>query len=134
MKDRPRSQLNDLPENLYSEFIERPQARPDIEMGRPRNIALRGRFSSYIINAVDNSNQVLNANPRRIYLIIQNNGANPVYVNFGNKATPGNITIIASGNYEPVVCPIDSVNLICDAGLSSQTAIIEGVEVGRTEV
>lgn len=133
MKQRPRSQLNDLPENLYPEHVEAPYARPDIEMGRPRNIALRGRFSSYIVNVTDNSNQVLNSNPRRIYLIIQNNGANPVYANFGNKATPGNITIIASGNYEPIVCPIDSLQLVCDTGLTSATAIIEGVEVGRTD-
>lgn len=132
-KQRPRlQQLGDLPDNLYPEHIERPQRRSEIEQGRPRNIALRGRFSTSIINVSDSSNQVLNSNPKRIYLIVQNNGANPVYINFGNKAAPGNITIIAAGNYEPVVTPVDSISLVTDAGLTSVCAVIEAVEVGGT--
>lgn len=129
---RPRNQLGDLPQNLYPDHVEKPQHRPDIDLGRPRNIALRGRFSPQIINVTDNPSTVLNANSRRVYLIVQNNGINNVYINFGNKATPGNIKIIPAGNYEPIICPIDSISLITDTGLTSVCAVIEAVEVHKT--
>ena len=129
---RPRPEtLGDLPENLYPDRIERPQKRPELDLGRPRNIALRGRFSQQITNVTDSANTILNSNPRRVYFIVQNLGANPVYINFGNKAVPGNIRIIASGNYEPIICPVDSVSLVTDTGLTSICAVIEAVEVHK---
>ena len=47
------------------------------------------------------SQRVLPANPRRTYLIVQNKGADFIYVNFSQAATTDNgLRIIAGGNYE----------------------------------
>lgn len=123
--------LGEIPQNIRPEYTESTRPIPRQDLGRPRDIALRGKFSTSLINVTDVSRQPLNANPRRVYLIIQNNGANDVYVNFANKATLGNIRIIPSGNYEPIVAPTDSLNVICGTGLTSNIAVIEGVEVGQ---
>lgn len=128
---KPRNGLGEIPQNIRPEYVETTRPMPRRDLGRPRDIALRGKFSTSLINVVDTSKQPLNSNPRRVYLIIQNNGANDVYVNFANKATPGNLKIIPNGYYEPLVAPIDSLNVICDPGNSSNIAVIEAVEVGQ---
>ena len=106
------------------------QARSCEQPGPARNVAVRGRFaqSAFIVDEV--SQQILNANPRRLYFIIQNLGPNDVYINFGNKAQRNNVKIIVNGNYEPFVAPTNSVNVICDPGNTATVTAIEGVEVG----
>lgn len=128
---KPRNGLGEIPQNIRPEYVETTRPIPRRDLGRPRDIALRGKFSTSIINVTDTSKQPLNSNPRRVYLIIQNNGANDVYVNFANKATIGNLRIIPSGFYEPIVAPIDSLNVICDPGLTSAITVVEAVEVGQ---
>lgn len=124
--------LGDVPEESRREHVERPSRPKDPNVLKPRNIAIRGKFSSTAIVVSDSAKTPLSANPKRTYLIVQNNGLNDVFINFGNKATLGNIKIIAGGNYEPVVAPVDSISLICAAGLTSQVALIEAVEVEVT--
>jgi hypothetical protein len=121
--------VGEIPQNLRPEHIERASRPKDPNIMRPRNIALRGKFSSTVVNATDAAKTPLSANDKRVYLIVQNNGTNDVFINFGNKATVGNIKIIAGGNYEPVVAPVDSISLVCAAGLTSQCAVVEAVEV-----
>lgn len=121
--------LKDLPE----------QQRPNPGYGSGQHTPLkyksaelvteRGTFNQQLSNITDTSSAVLNSNPRRNYLLIQNNGANDVFINFGNKAEINNIKIAATGNYEPNIIPIDSINLINSAGNESLCAIVEGTEV-----
>lgn len=68
-----------------------------------------------------------NANPKRTYLLIQNNGVNDVFLNLGSKATINHIKIVAGGNFEPLVAPIDSIHLISRNGQFNTCVLIEGV-------
>lgn len=103
------------------------EARKDV--GPYRNVAVRARFAQSAFVASELSLQILNANPRRMYFLIQNLGPNDVYINFGNKAQLNNVKVIVNGNYEPFVTPLDSVSIICDPGNTSTVTAIEGVEV-----
>lgn len=94
-----------------------------------RNVSVRARFAQSAFNITEVSLQVLRANAMRKYFLVQNIGANDVYINFGNKAQVNNVKIVANGNYEPFVTPIDSISLICDPGNTSIVTVIEGVEV-----
>lgn len=106
------------------------QARDCAQPGPARNVAVRGRFAQSAFIADEASAQILNANPRRLYFLIQNLGPNDVYINFGNKAQRNNVKIVVNGNYEPFVAPLDSVSVICDPGNTATVTVIEGVEVG----
>lgn len=128
--------IGEIPQNLRPEHVEKPgrnigenkairRPRPQ----SPRTVVLRGRYSQQAFTANDSASTVLNTNARRAYFIVQNNGVFDVFINFGNKASVNNIKIIAGGNYEPFICPIDSISLICAPGQSSLCAIIEAVEV-----
>lgn len=152
--NRPRRPyLGDIPQNLRPEKVERAQqipftAEPEQQLqfkgqqyqppalnippqmeGKARNIALRGRFSQQVVNITDKPKSPLNANPKRVYFLVQNNGSFDVFINFGNKATTGNIRIVPNGNYEPFICPVDSISLVCASGNVSACAILEAVEV-----
>lgn len=152
MNRNRRRNLGDIPQNLRPEHITRAQEIPFAEeqplkrfkqtstpplpailpiAGKPKNIALRGRFSSQAINVTDKSKQVLNSSPKRVYFIVQNNGINDVFINFGNKAGIGNLRIIPDGNYDPIVCPTDSISLVCNTGQSSACTVVEAVEVNE---
>lgn len=155
MKQRPRSQLNDIPQSLRPETVEdaygvgsggysnqtvlntqrdiervrAQQSSAEGDMGPARNVAVRGRFAQSAFNVTDVSLQILNSSSRRLYFLIQNLGPNDVYVNFGNKAQINNVKVIVNGNYEPFVCPMDSVSVICDPANTSVITVIEGVEI-----
>lgn len=96
---------------------------------RYREVVQRSTFNQQLSNITDTSSAVLNSNPQRNYLLIQNNGANDIFLNFGNKAEINNIKIVATGNYEPTVIPIDSINLVNTLGNESLCSIVEGSEV-----
>lgn len=121
--------LKDLPE----------QQRPNPDYGsgrydkplesRYQPVVQRSTFNEQLSNINDSSSTVLNANSRRNYLIVQNNGANNIYINFGRKADVNNLKIIPGGNYEPTIVPTNSISLITDLGLDSNSVIIEGFEI-----
>ena len=73
------------------------------------------------------STKFLNANSKRAYLLIQNNGTQNVIVKFGSaqSATEG-VIIPAMGNYEPYKVPTDSVYLLSASGTQS-VQIVEGI-------
>jgi hypothetical protein len=157
MKRIPRSQLGDIPRTLRPEEITDPygvegggggysnaavsQMNREVQqirevqehqaraVGPARNVAVRARFAQSAFTATDRSLQILNSSSRRMYFLLQNLGPNDVFVNFGNKAQINNVKIVVDGNYEPFVCPMDSIAVICAAGLNTTVTVIEGVEI-----
>jgi hypothetical protein len=58
--------------------------------------------------------QIAADNIDRIYLLIQNQGADNLYVNFGQPAGVGDILIIPGGNYEPThAIPTNAIYIFC---------------------
>lgn len=88
-------------------------------------VARRANMFSLPTTAELASNEILPANPRRAYLIIQNRSAASVYVNFGQSASAAYLEIIAGGSYEPLVAPVNSVHVVGAAGGQS-IVVIEG--------
>ena len=70
--------------------------------------------------------QILPENLKRNYLIVQNNGAESVFYNLQSDSDNTKIEIVAGGSYEPLVAPVDSVNLIADTGTNA-VVVIEGI-------
>ena len=63
----------------------------------------------------------------RKYLLIQNISGSSIYVSFGSQASPtGSIEIVAGGNYEPSVPPVDSINMIGSISAYQRVIITEG--------
>ena len=121
--------LADIPQHLTQEIIAKYGSHSE-RKSNYMNVIQRASVVSQIKKVTDSESQpVLNANGKRAFLIIQNNGSSDVFINFGNKADTNNLKIIAGGNYEPVVIPVNSVYLVSGAGLENQCAIVEGVEV-----
>jgi len=121
--------MNDLPQNVYPDKRAKAGRHDAPKYNPPRAVVRRGKFASQLSNVGDNSSQpVLNSNDKRVYLLVQNNGTSDVFINFANKATQGNIKIIAGGNYEPSVAPIDSIYLVSETGMVNLCSIVEGVE------
>lgn len=85
-------------------------------------------FSNRVVVAGTTTTEALTATPGRRYLLIQNRGANDVYVVFGGKATVNAGVLIAAsgGAYEPFVAPSSSVSVITGSG-SSNVVFVEGV-------
>ncbi len=72
--------------------------------------------------------QLLAANQRRTYLIIQNNGGATVFVTFDRPASLSTgVQILGgiNGNYEPLTPPVSSVWAVALAGINN-VVIIEG--------
>ena len=59
--------------------------------------------------------QILPANLKRFYLLIQDTSAGDIFFNFGAPATVLSFKIAAGGNYEPLVVPINSIWIIGSA-------------------
>lgn len=49
---------------------------------------------------------------RTKYLLIQNNGAVPIFYAIGRDATVQDLQIVAGGNYEPLVVPTGTIYLL----------------------
>lgn len=65
-------------------------------------------------------------NPSRQFLIIQNQTANPIFVDFGKPATASSFTIAANSMFVfDQKIPIDSINLFSPLG--SNGVIVEGL-------
>ena len=67
-------------------------------------------------------------NQSRKYLLIQNKGSQDVYLKFvGASSSTEGVKIIAGGNYEPILVPINAIYLKSASGTQTVT-IIEGVQ------
>jgi hypothetical protein len=122
--------LGDIPQNLRPDRPAREGSQTPPNFTPDNQIVQRAQFSEQLSNVTDSQPQpILNDNYRRNYLLIQNNGATDVFINFGVKANTGNIKIIAGGNYEPRVVPVNSIYLVSGAGNENLCAIAEGVEI-----
>jgi hypothetical protein len=78
--------------------------------------------------ATDVSAEVLPANPRLRYLLIQNRSTTqPLYIMYGAPATvTEGILIEAGGSYESDAEIISSVNVICDSTFSAAYVVMYG--------
>jgi len=122
--------LGELPENIKRERSAGMGSSPPRSVKRDVRVVTRAKFATNVFKAMSTSNKtVLNANYNRNYLLIQNNGTSDVFVNFGAKASINSLKIVAGGNYEPFVTPIDSLYIISGAGLSNLCTVIEGIEI-----
>lgn len=69
---------------------------------------------------------ILTENFDRDYLLIQNNGAETLYLNFSQTATTTNSVAIEAGKaYEPAAIPSNSISAVTASG-SITIAIVEG--------
>ena len=69
--------------------------------------------------------QILAENSSRNYLLVQNNGAGIVYLNFSGTATTSNGIKLESGQaYEPEEVPSNAISAISDA--TASVILIEG--------
>lgn len=66
-------------------------------------------------------------NLNRNYLIVQNNGAANIFINFNAAASINHIKIIPGGNYEPIVVPTGGLHIISSAA-NNDVAILEGIK------
>ncbi len=141
------NQLGDLPYNLYPEkiansgqienqsaLISQPVKSAIIKPPAPglapvidtRRAVKNAQYVSQIQNVTDTSKNVLNHNPQRTYLIIQNNGVSDVFINFSNRADSTNMRIASGGYYEPLVAPTNSIFLTSSTGNSNLCVVTEG--------
>ena len=120
--------LGGLPYDVYPE-------RPG-PMGNPPRAKRGPRWQNTIefINtgfiAQLTSLEALPANWNRNYFLIQNKGANDVYVAFGNPVAPNYFNgaiIYAGGFYEPYKAPRNSVHIIGTAA-NLTCVLIEGIQ------
>lgn len=88
-----------------------------------QEVAIPFSTSSFTADTV--AQQILIMRPNRKYLLIQNNGVNPIYINFDSAPTAAiGVKIPAGGNYEPSKVPTNSVFVIASG--STPVTVIEG--------
>lgn len=87
---------------------------------------------SYVTRRVNRgSENILPFNPNRVLLVVQNNSADTLYFNFGQRATRKSMELLAGGSFTfDRNCPIQSLDVL-DTGLlgGSDIFIIEGNKV-----
>lgn len=89
----------------------------------PVSIEIQRTMSNALFNTFTFADQfTLPYNPRRVYLLVQNNGAAILYLNFQGIAPPftTGLQIIVGGNYEPFMPPINAISGSGSAGFVSE--------------
>jgi hypothetical protein len=82
-------------------------------------------FDQDTFSVTTSAQQLLDYKNDRTYLLIQNNGAGTVYINFSGDATTENgIKIDAEEAYEPSAVPSNAISIIGDA--SADVIVVEG--------
>lgn len=132
----PHLNLGELPESLLKEQV--PQRRRILDPNSGfydewENLYTASLFP-FVIGTI--SQQIIPANPRRTYLLIQNKSAATMLVNFGQGATAfagvnllvGESLPFAGGERGGAFCPSDSVNIVGGAA-NSEGVLIEGVKL-----
>lgn len=78
----------------------------------------------------DNAQQVLQANPNRIYMYLQNNSNKDILIRYGSAPTTngaGCFVLGPGGFYEPLVVPTNAVFAISASLSNAALTVIEGV-------
>lgn len=79
------------------------------------------------VTVTDSSQKVLDANLRRGFLIVQNNGEGNVHLKFDSvHAGTEGMVIVGGGNWEPTNIPLNAIYLKSDAAESNSITILEG--------
>lgn len=86
----------------------------------------RAKMVSYGFSIGDSDINILPVNPNRAYFIIQNNGADDVFISFSSKANINSLKIIPGGNYEPAVTPTSAIHCVSATGTVNTVAVVEG--------
>jgi len=132
--------LGELPEDFLSErALREPMVGPVQHLRRiigaaPTNIPgnfpgqylNRNKFATYPFTAELAAAKIVTANIRRVYLLVQNNSATEMFVNFGSNPTLTNAFIIPGGGSQEFIgantgegggfCPWDDVYILGDVG------------------
>lgn len=87
--------------------------------------AYNARMANFTFETKLESQQILPGNPNRVYLAIQNRGANAIYVSFGQKASAETFELAAGGFYEPYIAPDNSLNVLGVAA-GDRIIVVEG--------
>ena len=75
------------------------------------------------------STQVLSANDKRNYLMLQNNSDTDVHVGYGVDATADSYTIAAGGFVEHnIIVPMNAIHLLCSVA-NKKLVVIEGLKI-----
>ena len=87
------------------------------------------RTTTTPFTASTSSAQVVDADPFRSFLFIQNNGSDAIYVNFGSAASTANIKVDPGEVYEPRVPSTSSVHIISASGSQAGIVIASGLSI-----
>ena len=75
------------------------------------------------------SGQILSANDKRNYLMLQNNSDTDIHVEFGVQATLDSYYIAAGGFIEwNIIVPMNAINIICEVA-GKKLNVIEGIKI-----
>ena len=86
-----------------------------------------GILTMSTLTATVTSTKALSRNEARVYLLIQNTGAQTIIVKFNSvQSALEGIQIPAGGNYEPLIAPKDAV-YVETASATSGFTIMEGI-------
>jgi hypothetical protein len=123
--------FGELPAHAYPEPEKFPPDRPTNLKKKPSNVPTvrRASFAVFPQVATTNSQSVLAGNPKRCYLLIQNNGTDYIRVNYGNNASLFTTRIPPNGgSYDYPVVPINAIYILAESG-TQQVVIEEGTEI-----
>lgn len=121
--------LGELPEDYPEQQQHMPARAVAAQFAQAAIIARQGNFFAVSSVATVASQEILQANPRRVYLFIQNlaDPANPasdsITVNYSNPAGPVSTNIPPGGSYSYPVAPTNSINIASVSG--SQPFVVE---------
>lgn len=121
---QPEQQIQDVPQ-LPLDLLSRLANFAPIS-APPSPFSNSGPFSTVTFTAELVSTMALQARIDRKYLLIQNNGLNPIYVNVGSDASStAGIHIPGGGNWEPYRVPTNDI-YIAGAVAGTQVTLMEG--------
>lgn len=115
-----------LPIDLLSRLASyQPISAPPIS-APPSAFSNAGPFSTVTFTGELVSAVALQARADRKYLLIQNNGLNPIYVNVGSDASAtAGIHIPGGGNWEPYRVPVNDIYIAASVA-GTQVTLMEG--------
>lgn len=114
--------LGELPEDYPQPEQHLPARAVAAAFAQATLVARQGNFVSVSSVATVNSQEILAENPRRVYLMVQNQadpalpGSDDITVNYSNPAAPTSVRIPPGGSYTYPVAPTNSINVVAVSG------------------